>query len=168
MILMVAFVAMPIVGGAVVRADESEAEISVEKQVLIKEHCGEIKDKLKALQRQDSKARVYLGKYYETMLSHFIMPLNMRLEKNGLSSLSFKNNRDDFDMVQSDFRSSYIKYQKELEKIVSMDCKADAISFYKQLVLVREKRAVVADDTAKLRKLVDKHIELVTELKEEL
>lgn len=142
--------------------------ISETQEVAIRERCDAIKDDLKVLQRSDSRARVYLGRYYETILSKFVTSLNVRLVENNLSNTSFINNQNDFSKTKTNFTIDYIEYQKELEKLTGIDCRSVPGEFYNQLVVVREKRAVVADDVIKLRNLAIKHVDLVTTLKEGL
>lgn len=133
--------------------------------VVIQDRCDAIHEELKVLQRNDSRARVYLGRYYETILNRFITPLNVRLVENNLSSTSFINNQNDFNKARTNFMIDYVEYQKGLEDLVATDCKENPEQFYEKLVDVRTKRATVADDTARLRKLAGRHLDLVKELK---
>ena len=133
--------------------------------VVIQDRCDAIHEELKVLQRNDSRARVYLGRYYETILNRFITPLNVRLVENNLSSTSFINNQNDFNKAWTNFMIDYVEYQKGLEDLVATDCKENPEQFYEKLVDVRTKRATVADDTARLRKLAGRHLDLVKELK---
>ena len=54
--------------------------ISIEQENAIVDHCESIKDSLKTVQKNDSRTRVYLGGYYEMILSKFIMPLNVKTQ----------------------------------------------------------------------------------------
>ena len=146
----------------------SAVAISEVQEDSIKQGCDAMKDDLKALQRSDSKARVYLGRYYETILTKFITPLNVRLVENNLSSTSFIDNQNDFNKSRTNFTIDYIEYQKGLEELIGIDCKSEPGRFYEKLVDVRTKRAVVADDVARLRKLAGKHASLVKALRETL
>lgn len=146
----------------------SASAISETQETAIRQHCDTIRDDLKSLQRSDSRARVYLGRYYETILSKFIMVLGVRLVENNLSNTSFINNQNDFNKTRTNFTIDYIEYQKSLEELVNLDCKSEPARFYDQLVDVRAKRAIVADDTVKLRRLADQHSQLVMTLEESL
>ena len=136
--------------------------------VVIQDRCDAIHEELKVLQRNDSRARVYLGRYYETILNRFITPLNVRLVENNLSTTSFIDNQNDFNKTRANFMIDYVEYQKGLEELVAMNCKESPEQFYEKLVNVRAKRATVADDTVKLKKLASKHGELVKGLKVKL
>ena len=63
--------------------------ISEAQENAIVEHCSAIRSSLKDLQRADSRTRVYLGSYYDEILTNFITPLNMRLVENNLSNADF-------------------------------------------------------------------------------
>ena len=142
--------------------------ISEEQKAIIKERCDIIKEDLKNVQHADLKTRVYLGRYYETILSKFITPLNVRLVENDLRDDNLFDNQNNFKNAQATFKSDYIEYQKVLEELVGMDCKAEPEKFYDNLVKARSKRKIVADDTAVLRRLASEQIKLATRLKERL
>lgn len=141
----------------------SDGQIAV-----IREQCESIRDDLKALQRSDSRARVYLGRYYETILTKFITPLNVRLVENNLSSTDFIDNQNDFNRTKTNFVIDYIEYQKVLEDLTLSDCNKEPEKFYEKLVNARAKRKIVVEDTVKLRKLISKHLELVNGLEARL
>lgn len=153
---------------AVVSCNGVALAISDEQRVAIKDHCAIIKDNLKDLQRRDSRTRVYLGRYYEILYNKFIVPLNIRLVENNLSGLDFINNQNEFNRARSTFVTEYVEYQRVLEDLVGTDCKTEPERFYDKLVMVREKRAAVAGDVTKLRKLAAKHVSLVKELEVKL
>lgn len=142
--------------------------ITESQEAAIKEHCEAIKDDLKNVQRMDARTRVYLGGYYETILSKYITPLNMRLVENNLSTAEFVENQNKFAEMKSSFTEDFISYQKNLEDLVAMDCKKEQTEFYKQLEKVREKRKIVGQDVSKIRSLITGHVKLVSGLKGKL
>lgn len=144
------------------------AQVPEAKLTAVREQCDEIRDNLKALQRSDSRARVYLGRYYGIILSRFIIPLNVRLVKNSLSSSAFTENQNRFEKAWTSFTIDYIEYQKGLEELVSIDCRTEPERFYQKLTNVRVKRAAVEDDTVEIRKRAEQHVGLVMELMEGL
>ena len=104
----------------------------------IVEHCATIKDDLKKVQKEDARVRVYLGGYYETILSKFITPLNVRLVENNLSSAGLVENQNDFAASRN------------------------------KLVTVRQKRKTMVQDVLKMRSLISEHVKLVEGLKGKL
>lgn len=139
--------------------------ISKAQEAAISDHCDTIRDSLKNVQRMDAKTRVFLGSHYETVLSKFITPLNLRLVENNLSDVGLIGNQNKFATAKTTFSADFISYQQELEALVNMDCKAEPGKFYEKLKLVREKRAVMVSDVSKMKDLVTKNIELVEKVK---
>ena len=143
-------------------------EITTERKNAIIDNCENIKAMLVNLQHEDSRVRVYLGRYYETIISKFITPLNVRLVENNLSSSGLIDNQNDFAKVRADFMIDYIEYQKGLEELVATNCENEPEAFYEKLEKVRDKRKIVAKDATKIRSLASKQIDLVLKLKESL
>ena len=141
------------------------AEISEETKNTITEKCDSIKETLVNVQHDDSRVRVYLGRYYEAILNKFITPLNVKLVEKNMSNTNFINSQNNFVKMRTNFIIDYIEYQKALESLVAMDCKTEPEKFYSELEEVRIKRSLVAEDTAKLRSLANEQVELVTKLR---
>ena len=139
--------------------------ITEAQETAIIENCSDIKESLKKVQKDDSKTRVYLGGYYEAILTRFITPLNIRLVENNLSSAKLIENQNEFVADKSLFADDFIVYQKNLEDLVSIDCKEEPEEFYEKLDIVRQKRAVMVQDTLKIRSLLTSHVRLVEGLK---
>ena len=139
--------------------------ISDTQKDAIVDRCDYIKEDLKKVQREDSRVRVYLGGYYETILTKFITPLNVRLVENNLSSAKFVENQNDFVSVRTLFSDDFITYQKKLEELVGLDCKSEPEKFYDDLKIVQQKRKVMVQDVLRMRSLISGHIRLVEELK---
>lgn len=130
--------------------------------------CTSIKDTLKKLQKDDSRARVYLGGYYETIISKFITPLNVRLVENSLSSAELIENQNNLASIKTGFVSDFVDYQRNLETLVSLDCSSDPEAFYQKLSEVRQKRANVSSEVQKMRSLVSNHLQLAESVKAKL
>jgi hypothetical protein len=146
----------------------SAAELSSVQKTSIIDNCSAIKDSLHAVQREDSRIRVYLGRYYESILTKFVTPLNVRLVENSISDTSLIANQEQFVDRRTVFISDYIVYQQALEDLVSTDCKSEPQKFYDKLVITREKRETVNQDVAKMNELTNRQVKLVTKLKDEL
>lgn len=158
--------------GAAARSSDtgggSGASLTEAQLAKIANRCESIRETLVDVQHNDSRARVYLGRYYETMLSGFITPLNVWLVGQNLSNVGLIENQNDFAAARGDFVNDYIAYQKDLEELVATNCATEPKGFYEKLVRVRKSRAQVANDVARLRKLMGRQTKLVGELKEKL
>lgn len=138
--------------------------ITEAQSTAIVDNCSSIKEDLKSLQKADSRARIYLGGYYETILVKFITPLNVRLVENNLSNASLVENQNNFAGGKMVFANDFVNYQQELELLINIDCKKEPESFYEKLKVVREKRKTMVQDVAKMRTLISKHVKLVEDL----
>lgn len=143
-------------------------EITEGQRAGVTKNCAEIKENLQAIQRSDAKVRVGLGRYYEVVQAKFIMPLNIRLVENSLSNGKLVENQNSFAAGRSAFMNDYITYQQGLEELAGMDCARDPEKFYDKLTVVRDLRAKVRRDAAKMRNLVKENVNLVSGIKEGL
>lgn len=134
----------------------------------VSQNCASIKRSLTQLQHADSRTRTYLGSSYQTILSNFITPLNLRLIKNGVSKAELFTVQSDFTDAQSLFRSNYTAYMRELENLIAVDCVTHPADFYEHLIITRERRAALQKSTTKLSELISKQLAAVTALKDEL
>ncbi|MBQ2622729.1 hypothetical protein IJG12_00145 [Candidatus Saccharibacteria bacterium] len=138
--------------------------IAKNQEEAISDHCESIRNSLKTIQKNDAKARVHLGGRYETILSRFLVPLNVRLVENNLPSADLVENQNDFADTKVVFTNDYIEYQQNLEELVAMDCKNQPAEFYEKLVKVRQKRKTMEQDVMKMRTLITKQINAVNNL----
>lgn len=130
----------------------------------IVDHCEEIRENLKNIQKLDARTRVYLGGYYETILTKFITPLNMRLVENTMSNPDLLDNQEQFSRTILVFRNDYTGYQQSLEDLVATNCKEAPGTFYEKLDIMRAKRKKVSRDTTKIREYITGQVNLVKKL----
>ncbi len=131
-------------------------------------HCDEVKEILKNIQREDSRVRVYLGSYYETILTKYVTKLNLRLVENNLSQAGLIEGQTNIAQTRASFTEDFISYQKKLEDLTMIDCKSEPSRFYTELGKVREERANVAKDVVKLKEYIAKHRQEVSGLKKKI
>lgn len=132
----------------------------------VSQNCSNIKQSLAQLQKVDSRTRTYLGTTYETILTRFIVPLNLRLVKNNRPSLP--SIQSDFTTEQVKFRDSYTDYMRELENLINIDCSVQPDVFYSRLEVVREKRSTLRNVTVRLAELADEQYRVVQDLRNSL
>lgn len=145
--------------------EETEPQITDVQKATIVDHCDAMKDSLKVLQRADSRTRVYLGRYYETILSNFIIPLNLRLVENNISDSGLLENQTNFAERRMRFVNDFIIYQQALEELTHVNCKNEPEKFYEKLHDARDKRKIVNRDVTRLRDFTDEQVKLVEALK---
>ena len=140
--------------------------LSAVQRDAVSQNCSNIKQSLIQLQKVDSRTRTYLGTTYETILTRFIVPLNLRLVKNNRPSLP--TIQSNFTSEQVKFRDSYTDYMRELESLIGIDCRVQPDDFYARLEVVREKRFVLRETTVRLAELADEQYRIVLDLRSSL
>lgn len=144
------------------------AAISGKKYDAISQNCTTIKQSLRQLQKTDSRTRSYLGSTYETIATKFIVPLNLRLVKNGRPDTDLTEIQSDFTYSHGQFKEKYTEYMKELETLIGMECGRYPDAFYGQLEKVRESRAKLQKTVNSLTKLSAAQAEAVATLRRSL
>lgn len=140
--------------------------LSEEQRGAISQNCSTIKQSLSQLQRVDTKTRNYLGTTYETLVNKFIVPLNLRLVKNNRATLP--HIQSNFSLKQSEFRSTYTEYMREMEVLMGRDCQKLPDEFYEQLEVVRKKRSSLRKITQELAQLAEEQYASVLDLRQKL
>lgn len=149
-------------------AKDEKSPLTDAQRAHIVENCGEIRTKLKELQKADSRVRVHLGDTYDHILGNYVTPLNVRLVENNLSSAPLIENQNSLVDMRAIFTSDFISYQQKLEELTTMNCAATPENFYDTLTVVRARREIMQQDAMRLRGLVSEHIKLVGNLRGEL
>ena len=138
--------------------------ISKAQEAAIRDNCELIRDNLKNVQRSDARARVYLGGRFETILNKYVVPLNMRLVENNMSTTGLIESQNTIANGKLKFANEYVEYQQRLEELVAMDCKDNPVEFYDKLTSMRRRRKRVEQDVRDLRAAIDEYVKRVTKL----
>lgn len=131
----------------------------------IVQNCASIKQSLRALQRTDARSRSYLGSAYETILSNFIAPLNLRLINTNQPNANLTTIHSSIIDTRKNFISEYTTYSQALEDLILSDCYTHPEDFYNKLQDTRRKRANVSTTTTELRNLLSEYLTGVRKLK---
>jgi hypothetical protein len=143
----------------------SAAELSDNQKGVISQNCNSIKTSLKSLQKSDSRVRVLLGTRYQTILTNFLTPLNLRLVKDNRPSSTLSTIQTDMATERNVFQEQFIKYSQQLEELISLDCQKSPEDFYAKLKSTRTQREMLNRSAVRLKSLIYKHIIAVTEFK---
>ena len=150
--------------GAGVYAEE-EGELTDEMREAIVQDCGSIRQSLQSVQRADARTRVLLGTTYQTVLTNFVTPLNLRLVKEGKLNTELTDVQLDLIATREAFSQQFVRYSKELEELLAIDCKERPDDFYAQLGRTRQARARLSLATRAVNLVLDTHEAAVGELK---
>ena len=162
------FLSLAIVAFSVNYGFADEDKISQATLDSVSQNCSSIKLQLERTQKEDSRMRVHLGAQYETISSNLMQNLNIRLVRNNKSNPNLAEQQIAFASERENFKDQFTDYSQELSKLVKIDCKAEPEKFYRKLVSVREKRAVVYRSTQKLRTIVSTHHSTIDQYAKEL
>ena len=158
-----------------VSAETNEKDTSVTISTLtesqagyISQSCASIKQGLKALQRTDVAIRSYLGTIYETALTSFISPLNVRLAKNNLPSAVLTDLHSSFIIKRQDFSHLFVTYSQDFENLLNVDCKNEPEAFYDQLLKTRKSRAALEKSVDEVNSILNKVPSAIQKIEETL
>ena len=144
------------------------ANLSEDQRGAISQHCATTKQSLRTLQRTDARTRSYLGSAYESLLTNYITPLDLRLINSGQPNSNLINIHSEIIDTRKNFISEYTSYSQALEDLISTDCQSDPDNFYEKLVETRKRRAKVSSTTTTLRNLFSEHLTAVRHLRNSL
>ncbi|MBP5634686.1 hypothetical protein J6X09_03275 [Candidatus Saccharibacteria bacterium] len=144
------------------------AELSDEQIGNISTNCASIKLRLKQIQKNDARSRVNLGAQFEIISTNLMMNLNLRLVKNNIANANVSRQQTEFAAERESFKSDYISYSQELEKLISVNCKDEPQSFYDQLETVRSRRATVAGHVKRLGEMAAEHRKTILDMRDGL
>lgn len=131
-------------------------------------NCASIQTSLKNVQRNDSKTRVILGTNYQTLLSNYISPLNVRLIKNNLPDSTLISIQSETITSRNSFTNLFVTYSQRLESLISIDCKNQPDTFYSELENVRFLRSQLEESVNKVNTALSSHLKTVNQLREKL
>ena len=134
----------------------------------ISQNCASIQLRLKNVQKTDSKNRVQLGSYYEMANTNLMLNLNLRLVKNSLADANLSEQQTTFASEREQFKTEYTNYQRELDSLLAIDCRAEPKQFYDQLEKTRARRAKVSRIVKNLSDILTEHREAVVNLRRNL
>ena len=143
-------------------------DLNADQKGAISTNCDTIKQTIQQLTRADSKTRVYLGSAYENALTNFIVPLNLRLNKNNKPNATLTSVQSKFADKRQAFNATYTNYMKQVEDLLAINCKTSPEDFYEKLQAARASRATLQQTTLELNSLLHDHIEGVKKLRSEL
>ncbi len=146
----------------------SASAISESQKNVISQYCSSMIQNFKTLQHVDVDTRVKLGSRYETAISKFMIPLNLRIIKNNLSVPELAELQKSFADHRANFNSNFTKYSKHLDELISINCQNHQEDFYNKLLETREAREDVRKEALQLNSILHKYKEIVEKVRKEL
>ena len=139
--------------------------LSDEEIGAVSQNCSSILTRLRRVQKDDARNRIYLGAQYEAISSKLMLNLNLRLIKNGFADADLAEQQTTFTSERERFKNDYIGYSQEFEELLKLDCKKEPAKFYRQLENVRAKRSDIDASMNRMRETLSSHHQSVEEFK---
>ena len=143
-------------------------ELSEEQKGAISQSCNTIKQTLKTVQKADSRTRSFLGAKYETFISDYVSPMNVRLTKEGRPNATITSLYSNLLGMRQDFVSQFTDYSRGLEELINIDCQGKPEEFYRKLKETRKKRAELKGTVKSIRTNLVNHYTAVKKVEEGL
>ena len=161
-------ISLSLLFAALLTSPASATDLSDAKKGGISQNCNAIKTSLSSVQKADSKTRVLLGTSYQTILTNFIPPLNIRMIKANLSDSSLSTAQANIASERDNFGELFIGYSKSLEDLLNTDCKSNPEEFYEKLESTRSARKALNKSATRINSLITSSITTVTNLRNSL
>ena len=145
-----------------------ESKLSDEQRGAISQSCNTIKQTLKTVQKADSRTRAFLGAKYETFISDYVSPMNIRLTKEGRPNATITSLYSNVLGMRQDFVAQFTSYSQELEELININCQEKPEEFYQKLKETRQKRMALKATVKSIRTNLVNHYTAVKKVEEGL
>ncbi len=139
--------------------------LSQEEKQMISRNCKEAQATLQRIQYVDPVARVNRGTGYNNV-SKLMAALTARAAFNAYSIPQFSIEAEAVQRLRSQFASDYTDYEIALRDLINYSCADNPEEFYKKLVDVRSKRAIITLRVREIDRRLDVFATSVTQLGE--
>ncbi|MDN5835453.1 MAG: hypothetical protein L0H36_02340 [bacterium] len=131
---------------------KDSSNLSQSQADMIVQNCTQIQATLSSIHSSDALLRVNRGQTYELIASRLMSPMNTRIAANNLDGASLIQLTSDYSDDLSDFRDTYISYERQMAKTIRTNCHKSADSFYQNLVKTRQLRQEVHEYVVDINK----------------
>lgn len=153
---------------AVYAQEQSElANITEEKISLVRGNCVAAQVSIQRLQNSDVVARTNRGRSYENILK-LMASFNARVAANKLIEPKLIEVTGIMQRDVTAFYGHYDDYKDTIERMVHLDCRAQPVSFYRDLQTLRDQRDILRNDVVMLDKHVSDYEAMVADLRTRL
>jgi len=131
----------------------------------IERHCRGAQSIIQRIEYVDPVARVNRGMVYNN-LSKLMTALTARAAFNAFSIPALSTESQAIQDQRTQFANDYTAYEIALRDVINDDCAGDPQGFYRKLVDVRSKRAVVAFRIREIERRLDVFSDAVQQLED--
>lgn len=125
-------------------------ELTPTQTAQIQTNCQSIKSVLNQLHVSDALLRVNRGQLYESIATKLMDRFNTRLASSDFESNNFQAITSNFRDELTKFRTDYVNYERQLSRVIAIDCQENPTEFNSALEDARALRFKVRDDVERL------------------
>ncbi|MEK7620927.1 MAG: hypothetical protein AAB395_01065 [Patescibacteria group bacterium] len=146
------------------------ADLSPEKESIIKQTCVSAQTVLQRIQHNDAATRVNRGQGYETIVSRLMVPLNTRTTSNGYNDSAplLIDTTKNFQQALENFKEDYESYDNSVSAALRIKCQDKPADFYGYLEDARSERQKVSNGITNLAGLIGEYRVNVLKLNNEV
>lgn len=146
------------------------ANLSSEKESIIKQTCVSAQTVLQRIQHNDAATRVNRGQGYETIASRLMVPLNTRATSNEYNNSAplLIDTTKNFQQALENFKENYENYDNAVSAALRTKCQDKPADFYGYVEDARNERQKVSNDITNLAGLIGEYRKNVLKLKNEV
>lgn len=134
-----------------------------QEYTIVERNCKSAQQILQRIQYVDPVARVNRGTAYNN-ISKLMSSMTSRAAFNAHSLPQFSVETEAVQDLRTEFANDYTDYEIALRELINYDCKDNPQEFYKRLVDVRAKRAIVTLRVKEIDRRLDVFSSTITEL----
>ena len=116
--------------------------LSDEDKQLISAKCSEVQRNMQRLQRTDTVSRINRGSTY-SILIRLMSSMSSRAAINTFNVPALTSSTNAVQEMRGQFAEAYTTYEIALQNLIDMPCDNKPDEFYRALVDVRQKRAII-------------------------
>lgn len=141
----------------------STDNLSSDEREMIIQNCKSAQRTMQRIQYVDPVARVNRGTAYNN-ISKLMSAMTARAAFNAYSIPQFSIETEAIQSLRSQFAKDYTEYEIALRELINFNCQSDPEQFYKKLVEVRSKRAIITLRIREIDRRLDTYATSVTQL----
>ncbi len=139
--------------------------LTPEEFTQIERNCKSAQSSIQRIQYVDPVARVNRGTAYNN-ISKLMAALTSRAAFNAYSLSALSEDTEAVQDQRTQFAKDYTEYEIALRELINFDCTNKPDEFYRKLIEVRSKRAIVALRVKEIDRRLDAFSKNVTQLEE--
>ena len=155
-------VVLSFITSSVVFAEPTDVNLDI-----IRTNCNAARSTIQRVVSGDKTSRINRGRAYDRM-SRLMINFSERLRQNGIDNRKFVGIANEFSQATASFRTNYDDYKISIDGVINRECVSRPADFYEDLLVARDKRRKLNDNTIHLNEIAERYKSAVSELRQSL